>query len=62
MLRQKLHKQADISSLWKKDQIDSFVELKNRLRTISYLGFCDPKDKTQFMADVSRFWNDPDSV
>lgn len=53
LLRQKLYKNADITSLWKNEQRCAFERLKTCLSDIPTLGYYDPDDRTQIMADAS---------
>lgn len=53
ILRQKLHKHSDISHLWNDDQKQAFSQLKRCLSEISTLGYYDPNDRTQVIADAS---------
>ncbi|XP_049874146.1 uncharacterized protein K02A2.6-like isoform X1 [Pectinophora gossypiella] len=53
ILRQKLPKHADITKFWKKEQALAFTELKSSLSNLHTLGFYDPHDKTQVIADAS---------
>lgn len=53
ILRLKLSKHADIADYWKGKQSAAFAELKESLSALRTLGFYDPHDKTQVMADAS---------
>lgn len=53
LLRQKVHKNANITAFWKAPQTMAYNELKNCLSKISTLGYYDPKDRTQVFADAS---------
>lgn len=53
VLRQKLNKHADITSFWKKEQKQAFVDLKKSLSEIPTLGYYNPNDKTRIIADAS---------
>lgn len=53
ILRFKLSKHADIGEYWKDVQVTAFAELKRCLSNLRTLGFYDPNDRTQVMADAS---------
>lgn len=53
LLREKVHKNANITAFWQKDQEKAFEKLKYCLSKIPTLGYYDPKDRTQVMADAS---------
>lgn len=53
LLRLQLGKNASIKEFWKQEQDQAFKELKQRLTNIHTLGFYDPGDRTQVMADAS---------
>lgn len=53
ILRFKLSKHADIGEYWKDEQAVAFAELKRSLSDLRTLGFYDPNDKTQVIADAS---------
>ncbi|XP_026743690.1 uncharacterized protein K02A2.6-like [Trichoplusia ni] len=53
ILRHKLSKHADIAEYWKDKQSAAFTELKKSLSTLRTLGFYDPLDRTQVIADAS---------
>nr|CAH7725339.1 unnamed protein product [Callosobruchus chinensis] len=53
LLRLKLGKHANIVKYWGDDQSKSFEELKNSLSNIKTLGYYDPNDRTQVVADAS---------
>lgn len=53
LLRQKIHKNANITALWQKEQAVALNELKSCLSKIPTLGYYDPKDRTQVIADAS---------
>ncbi|XP_052758219.1 uncharacterized protein K02A2.6-like [Galleria mellonella] len=53
ILRYKLSKHADITEFWKEKQIYAFATLKQILTNLHTLGFYDPHDKTQVIADAS---------
>lgn len=53
LLRQKIHKNAKITEFWQKEQAVAFDELKKCLSKIPTLGYYDPQDRTQVIADAS---------
>nr|CAH7764304.1 unnamed protein product [Callosobruchus chinensis] len=53
ILRLKLGKNANIETFWKEEQSRAFIKLKGALINIQTLGYYDPKDKTQVIADAS---------
>lgn len=53
ILKQKLSKNADISIFWTDKQTQAFNELKVCLSQIKTLGYYDPMDRTQVIADAS---------
>ncbi|CAK1599301.1 unnamed protein product [Parnassius mnemosyne] len=53
LLRKKMHKNANIITFWKKEHSTAFDELKNCLSKIPTLGYYDPNDRTQVIADAS---------
>lgn len=53
ILRQKLSKHADITGFWGSNQQIAFNELKRRLGDVHSLGYYDPNDRTQVVADAS---------
>lgn len=53
ILRLKLGKHANIEKFWKDKQNQAFFKLKEALLKIETLGYYDPKDKTQVIADAS---------
>lgn len=53
VLRQKLSKHADISRFCEEDQKIAFDKFKQSLSKISTLGYYDPNDRTQIIADAS---------
>lgn len=53
LLRQKLSKNANITEFWQNEQIRAFEDLKNCLSEIPTLGYYDPQDRTQVVADAS---------
>lgn len=53
LLRKKLSKHADIMNLWGKSQEEAFEKIKNLISQDKYLGYYDPKHKTQVIADAS---------
>ncbi|CAB3244910.1 unnamed protein product [Arctia plantaginis] len=53
LLRQKVHKNANITAFWHNPQAEAFAKLKDCLSKIPTLGYYDPKDRTQVFADAS---------
>lgn len=53
LLRLKLGKNANITNIWTEEQNKAFNELKSCLSNIKTLGYYDPADKTQVIADAS---------
>ncbi|CAH2088405.1 unnamed protein product [Euphydryas editha] len=53
LLRLKIAKRASIEGLWKDKQDQAFHQLKQALSTIKTLGYYDPDDETQVIADAS---------
>lgn len=53
LLRLKLSKNTDISKYWGDIQTESFKKLKEGLSNIKTLGYYDPSDRTQVIADAS---------
>lgn len=53
LLRLKLGKNANIARVWTQEQEKSFNTLKSCLSNIKTLGYYDPADKTQVIADAS---------
>lgn len=53
LLRLKLGKNANILKYWGNEQLNAFNELKSSLSKIKTLGYYDPEDKTQVIADAS---------
>ncbi|KAL0901956.1 hypothetical protein ABMA27_007099 [Loxostege sticticalis] len=53
LLRQKQGKKTNIGDLWKEEQRKAFQELKQALSSIDTLGYYDPDDYTQVIADAS---------
>lgn len=53
ILRKKLHKHADIFSFWTVKQQRAYDQLKQCLSKIDTLGYYDPDDRTQVIADAS---------
>lgn len=53
LLRLKLSKSADIRKYWTSAQDKAFETIKNRLSNIPTLGYYNPADKTQVIADAS---------
>lgn len=53
ILRLKLTKTADITPHWKTEQSQAFKQLKEALTNIPTLGYYDPHDRTQVIADAS---------
>lgn len=53
LLRLKLAKNATIKKVWLKEQDEAFTELKESLSSIKTLGYYDPQDRTQVLADAS---------
>lgn len=53
LLRMKLAKQSNIEKLWSVEQQNAFNKLKQILSEIKTLGYYNPNDKTQVIADAS---------
>lgn len=53
LLRVNLGKQTNIEKLWKCEQDSAFQELKNALSKVRSLGYYNPQDRTQVIADAS---------
>lgn len=53
LLRKNLGKNANISQLWQQEQEEAFIKLKKALSCEKILGYYDPKDRTQVIADAS---------
>lgn len=53
LLRQKTGKRTNIEGYWKEEQNVGFQQLKQALSTVETLGYYDPEDETQVIADAS---------
>lgn len=53
LLRLKLGKNSNIEEFWKDEQRKAFIKLKTLLSNNTVLGYFDPKDRTQVVADAS---------
>ncbi|XP_023312364.1 uncharacterized protein K02A2.6-like [Anoplophora glabripennis] len=53
ILRHRLGKNEDISKYWQKPQHKAFHTLKDCLSNVATLGYYDPEDRTQVIADAS---------
>lgn len=53
VLRLKLGKNSNIEKVWTTEQNNAFLQLKKSLSSVRTLGYYDPEDKTQVIADAS---------